>query len=101
MDPYALSSNSYVSIDEYRVPSVSKRLGENVNCDIGNNSNSLFSIDPFNVSGQNSIQVRKCCASIDKDETTTDEACVTKPLTFKRVPRQVSVKRFNFLCYDR
>ena len=90
VDPYALSSNSYFSVDEYKVPSVSKGRGENVNCDIGNNPNSLFSIDPFNVSGQNGIQVSKCCASIDEDEITTNDACVTKPLTFKRVPRLVS-----------
>ena len=52
------------------------------------------------MAGQNGIQDSKCCASIDKDEITTDDYCVTKPLTFKRVPQQVSVKRFNFLCSD-
>ena len=101
VDPYVLSSNSYFSVDEYKVPSVSKGPGENVSCDVGNNSNSLFSIDPFKRPGQSGIQDSKSCASIDKDETTSGEACVTKPLTFKRVPRQVSVKRYNFLCSDR
>ena len=29
-----------------------------------------------------------------------DKDCVNKPLYFRRVPRQVSVKRYNFLCSD-
>ena len=35
------------------------------------------------------------------DETSIDDSSVTKPLTFKRILRQVNEKRFNFLCSDR
>ena len=37
----------------------------------------------------------KRCAKCDRVDTSSDEACVTKPLIFKRIPRQVSVKRLT------
>ena len=32
------------------------------------------------------------------DETSIDDSSVTKPLTFKRIPGQVSENRYNVLC---
>ena len=38
---------------------------------------------------------------MDQVNASSDEACITKPLTFKQVPRQVNVKRLNFLTLNR
>ena len=36
----------------------------------------------------------------ERVDTSSDEPCVDQPHTFRRIPRQVSIKRFNFLCFD-
>ena len=61
-------------------------------------SKSFFSIEPVSSCG---LQQMTGCAKSDKGDTSSDEACVTKPLIFKRISRQVSVKRFNFLTSNR
>ena len=100
VDPYTFSNHSDFSIDEYNHPSSPKALSQTMGFDVGDSSNSLFSIEPFNSRPkQIGIQHSGTCASTDKEST--DDACSSQPLTFKRVPRQVSVKRFTFLCSDR
>ena len=77
--------------------STSKGLLEQSKGDNDSSSNSLFSIDPYNNAPSTSLQ----CASCDLNEISIDEVSKTNPLIFKRVPRQVSYKRFNFRCSDR
>ena len=74
--PYSLSNNLDFSIDEYNYTRVSK-VGQQMNIDVGNNSNSLFSINFFNGSGQSGTQQRGRCASIEQDVTSTDDLGIT------------------------
>ena len=37
---------------------------------------------------------------VESSLSNANDNCVNKPLNFQRVPQQVSVKRYNFLCSD-
>ena len=88
--PFSLSDNSYFSIEEYDHKKHSRLKQKSV---APSTSNSLFSIDPVDGPLHASLQA--------DDSSSIDNNSITKPLAFKRVPRQVSEKRFNFLCSDR
>ena len=98
VDPFTLSNNSVFSIDEYNHLCVQNGLRQRSNCDVMHSSNTLFSMGPLNLSG---FQMSKRCANSDRVDTSSDEACVNQPLTFRRIPQQVSIKRFKFLSSDR
>ena len=91
--PFSLSNNLYFSIEEYDHKQHSKRSRLNQKSVAPSTSNSLFSIDPIDGPLHVSLQA--------DDSSSIDNNSITKPLAFKRVPRQVSEKRFNFLCSDR
>ena len=92
VDTYALSRRSYFSIDEYNVQSLVKGFLERSKVDNDSSSNSLFSINPYRNVPNTGLQ----CASSELNENSIDEVSESKPLSFKRVPRQANVKRFNF-----
>ena len=98
IDSFTLSNNSLFSVDEYNHLGVAKGHRQHSYSDVMQRSKSFFSIEPVSSCG---LQQMTGCAKSDKGDTSSDEACVTKPLTFKRISRQVSVKRFNFLTSDR
>ena len=98
IEPFKLSNNSLFSIEEYNHIN-NKRCHVESNDDVGQSSNSLFSIEPFNLGRLRNNKV--VTNHEDSSLCNVDEDCVNKPLNFQRVPRQVSVKRYNFLCSDR
>ena len=58
----------------------------------------FFLIGPLNSSG---IQINKWFRASERVNTSSDEACIYHPLTFRRIPWQISVKRFNFFSSGR
>ena len=98
IDSFTLSNNSLFSVDEYNHLGVAKGQRQHSSSDAMQRSNSFFSIEPVKFCGLEQVIG---CAKSDKGDTCSDEACVTKPLIFKRISRQVSVKRFNFLTSNR
>ena len=97
VESYASSNSSYFSIEEYNVKSQVKRLVNQSNENTNSSSNSLFSIDPYRVAPKIGLPI----ASDEYNENSIDEVSQSKYFSFKRVSRQVSVRRFNFLCSDR
>ena len=90
-DPFTLSNNSSLfSVNEYKYVPRQDGQPQLLTCYIMPSSNSVLWIEPTN-----------SCANMDQVNTSSDEACITKPLIFKQVLRQVGVKRFNFLTSDR
>ena len=96
MNPYALSNNSLFSNDEYNRPSVFKGPGQTMNYNVGNSSNLLFSIEPLNCLGQSGIQMSRRCAKIDRDDTSSDNACINQPLTLEEFLSKLVSKDLTF-----
>ena len=93
IEPFKLSDNSLFSIEKYNHIK-NKRCHVEFNDDVGQSSNSFFSIDPFDLGRlwNNKVVINHECSTL----CNVYEDCVNKPLSFWRVPRQVSVKRYNF-----
>ena len=92
IDSFTLSNNSLFSVDEYNHLGVAKGQRQHSSSDVMQSSNSFFSIELVRFYG---FQPVTGCAKSDKGDTSTNEACVTEPLTLKRISRQVNVKRLT------
>ena len=88
--------DSLFSVDEYKHQSVQNGQHQTLSFDVKHTSSS-FSIKPLNLCG---VQMSRRCAKSDRVDTSRDEACVNQPYTFRRIAKQVGIKRFNFLCFD-
>ena len=97
VEPYRFSDNSSFSVKEYKCPQSTKRLNQEKHF---NNSSSFFST---NLSWPELSEIVRSGPLVgdDNHDTSNDDVVVNQPLTFRRIPRQVSSKRFNFLCSDR
>ena len=98
VEPFTLSNNSLFSTKEYNYLNVQRCQCQESNNDIGQRSNSLFSTESFKSCG---IHKSKGFANSETVDSSTDKDCVNQPLKFRRIPWQVSVKRYNFLCSNR
>ena len=98
IEPIVLSDNSLFSIEEYSHIKNKKSQIKNIE-DEEQSSTSIFSIEPLNLGESRYIKVDK--THVESSLSNPNDDCVNKPLNFRRVPRQVSVKRYNFLCSDR
>ena len=96
IDSFTLSNNSLL-ITRYNHLGIAKGQCQHSSSNVMQRSNSLFSIKPVKSCG---LQQVTGCAKTDKGDRSSDEACVTKPLTFKRILDKC-FKRFNFLTSDR
>ena len=93
IDSFTLSNNSLFSVDEYNNHlGVANDQRQHSSSDVMQSSNSFFSIELVRFYG---FQPVTRCAKSDKGDTSTNEACVTEPLTLKRISRQVNVKRLT------
>ena len=97
IEPIILSDNSLFSIEEYSHVN-NKRCHVKTNNDQEQSSTSIFSIEPLNIGKTRYIKLDTTHVKSSLSNATED--CVNKPLNFQRVPRQESVKRYNFLCSD-
>ena len=68
------------------------------NKDACKSHSSFISIDEFHTSFAH--QVEDVQAN-ERADSSSDGVCVNKPIVFRRIPRQVSLRRYNFLCSDR
>ena len=98
IEPVILYDNSLFSIKEYSHVS-NKKCHIKTNDDQEQSSTSIFSIEPLNLGESRYIKVDK--THVESSLSNPNDECVSMPLNFRRVPRQVSVKRYNFLCSDR
>ena len=93
-----LSDNSLFSIKEYSHVN-NKRCHIKNNDDQEQSSTSIFWIEPLNLGESRYIKVDKM--HVESSLSNPNDDCVNKPLNFRRVPRQVIVKQYNFLCSNR
>ena len=98
IEPVILSDNSLFSIEEYSHVN-NKRCHVKANDNQEQSCTPIFSIEPLNIGKARYIKVDT--THVESSLSNATEDCVNKPLNFQRVPRQVSVKRYNFLCSDR
>ena len=66
--------------------------------DAGKSHTSFISIDQFNFGG---IHQSEDGLSSERVDSSSDGVCVNKTIHFRRIQRQVSLRRYNFLCSDR
>ena len=97
VEPFTLSNNPLFSTGEYNRLEVQRCQCQESNSVIGHRANSFFSTKPFDSLG---IQKSKDVANSERVDLSIDEVCVNQLLNFRRIPQQVSVKRYNFLCSD-
>ena len=98
IEPYTLSNNSLFSIEEYNHGANQMSQHEESKSDAGKSHASFISIDEFN-SGD--IHRSEDVQASERVDSSSDGVCVNKPIHFRRIPRQVSLRRYNFLCSDR
>ena len=98
IEPIAFSDNSLFSIEEYSHIKKNKCQIKNIE-DEEQNLTTIFSIEPLNLGESRYIQVDKI--DVESSLLNPNDEVVSMPLKFRRIPRQVSVKRYNFLCSDR
>ena len=97
VEPFTLSNNSLSSIDEYNHGAIKMSQLEDSNLDISKSETSFFSIDPF-ISG--GIHPREDVPNSERVDSSSDGVCVNQPIHFRRIPWQVSIKRYTSLCLD-
>ena len=98
IEPYTLSNNSLFSIEEYNHGVNQMSPHEESNLDVGKSHGSFISIDEFHSGFAH--QVDDVQAN-ERADSSSDGVCVNKSIVFRRIPRQVSLRRYNFLCSDR
>ena len=87
MEPYRFSDNSSFLVEEYKWPHSTKRLNQEKH---SNSSSSLFSTNPFSWLGLSEIVRSGPLVGDDNHDTSNNDVVVNQPLTFRRIPRQVS-----------
>ena len=98
IEPYTLSNNSLFSIEEYNHGANQMSQREESKSDAGRSHASFISIDEFN-SGD--IHQSADVPASERVDSSSDGVCVNKPILFCRLPRQVSLRRYNCPCSDR
>ena len=80
IEPFILSDNSLFSTEEYNHVNM-KRCHVESNDNVGQSSNSLFSIEPFSL---DRLQNNKVVINNEESNlSNVDEDCVNKPLNFR------------------
>ena len=97
IEPYTLSNNSLFSIEEYNHGANQMSQHEESKSDAVKSHTSFISIDEFNSSD---IHQSEDVQASERVDSSLDGVCVIKLIIFWRIPRQVSLRRYNFLCSD-
>ena len=98
IEPYTLSNNSLFSIEEYNHGANQMSQHEESKSDAGKSHASFISIDELNFGD---IHQSADVPASERVDSSSNGVCVNKPILFRRIPRQVSLRRYNFLCSDR
>ena len=93
IEPIAFSDNSLFSIEEYSHIKKNKFKIKNIEDEV-ESSTTIFSIEPLNLGESRYNQVDR--KDVEYSLSNPNDEVVSMPLKFRRIPRQVSVKRYNF-----